>query len=53
MSKSLKESAVAMLEAYMKVPPERTREGLREYYADISLRDAERVKEGLIIPNGD
>lgn len=48
MSKSFREHAIAMLEAYRNAPPEQTQEELRDTYPDISLEDAERVKAGLL-----
>ena len=48
MSKSLKESAITMLEAYRRAPATGTHEELQDTYRGITLEDAQRVKDGLI-----
>lgn len=48
MSKTFRESAIAMLEAYREAPPEGTQEELQDTYKGITLEDAKRVKDGLL-----
>ena len=48
MSKSLRDSAIAMLEAYRKAPATGTQAELQDTYTGITLEEAQKVKAGLL-----
>lgn len=48
MSKGFKDSALAVLNAYREIAPERIKEDLEDTYPDITLQDALRIKTGML-----
>ena len=45
---SLRESAIAVLEAMRNSPPETIADNVKDTYPDITTEDAQRIKDGLL-----